>query len=78
MKLKIKRPHPISAIKRVWRAIAGYFVALYLDMRRVTWPTLPQIGQYTAVVVITTVVTTLIMTAYDYGMGKLVTDHLIR
>lgn len=65
-------------MKKLWRAVIGYFQGVIHEMRRVTWPTPVEITRYSVIVLLSIVITTLLLAGFDYGMQQLVTNNLIR
>ncbi len=68
----------MSLLAGLGRSVVQYFQGAYREFTLVTWPTRAAVTQYTILVIVTIVVTTLILTAFDYGMQQLTNQYLIR
>lgn len=64
-------------LARLVRMIVQYFQGAYQEFRRVTWPTREQLVQYIVLVTATIVVSTVVLTGFDYGLQQLTTRYLI-
>ncbi len=61
-----------------FRLVVEYFQGAYVEFRHVTWPSRNQLVQYTLLVTVSIVVITAFLTAFDFGMEKVVSKYLIR
>ena len=50
----------------------NYFASVLDELRKVVWPTWPELGRMTGVVVTTVVLMAIIVSAADYGLGLVV------
>ncbi len=62
----------------MFRAVAAYFQGSYNELRQVVWPTRREVIQYTAIIIVSVAVTTLIIAILDYGLTLLVNHYLIK
>ena len=63
-------PAPRAAEERA--SIGQYISEVRSELKKVAWPTRAQIKNYTAVVIATLVIMTLLTFVYDFGFAKLV------
>lgn len=68
----------MNPLVRAGRAVVQYFQGAYQEFRRVTWPTRPQVVQYTVVVLVTIVIGVAILVIFDRNMQKLTELYLLR
>ncbi|MPW25041.1 preprotein translocase subunit SecE [Alkalibaculum sp. M08DMB] len=60
-----KKASKIGIIKR----ITGFFKSVWFELKKVTWPTRPELMQHTSVVIGIVLIMTIIVSAIDFGLG---------
>jgi preprotein translocase SecE subunit len=65
-------------ILRPFTLLIEYLRGAYKEFKHVEWPSRQAVVQYTVLVMITIVVGSLVLTAFDYGLKQLTEHYLIR
>lgn len=72
-----RRREPTVADDNKKRASFGEFLSgVRSELRKVTWPTMPEVVNYTIVVVVTLAIVTAIVTGLDFGFARGVNELL--
>ena len=57
-------------MKRIFKSISNYFVGVWKELLKVTWPSRSTVINHTIVVIISAAVVMALLTAIDFGLSK--------
>ena len=55
---------------KIFKIIANFFKEVWSEMKKVSWPSRDQVVNHTAIVIISSVIAMLIISAIDLGLTK--------
>lgn len=68
----------MNHLAKASRSVVEYLQGAYREFLQVTWPSRETMIQYTVLVLVSIVAITAFLTAFNFGMQKLVDIYLIR
>lgn len=59
-------------MKKLFKTISDYFLGVWSELNKVTWPTRADVISHTVVVIVSVAVAVAVISALDFGLTKLV------